>query len=151
LVDHHRLHLLGTLLVADFEAWLGAVDSDASTEGIQPYRDPSDRPILTLADTRWFGPSETWPRELPNYPYIEFWHRLDDALERQAVPGMGPELLGEEAWRGLFSPGALRENPGISLRLWTERALTARRRDVDQLGTSRPAGQPADVGAVETR
>jgi hypothetical protein len=136
---------------ADFEAWLGSVDTDASTEGVQPYRDPSDRPILTLADTHWFGPSETWPRELPNYPYIEFWHRLDDALERQAVPGIGPELLGEEAWRGLFSPGTLRENPGISLRLWTERELTARRRDVDQLGTSRPAGQPADVGAVETR
>lgn len=136
---------------SDFEAWLGSADSDTRTDGVQPYRDPAGRAILTLDDTRWFGPAQTWPRELPNHPYIEFWHRLDDALERHALPGMGPELLGEQAWRGLFSPGALPENPGISIKLWTERALTVQRREVDQIGTTRPAGQPGDVGAIELR
>ena len=136
---------------ADFEAWLRSADVDPATDGAQPYRDPSGRAILTLADTHWFGPSETWPRELPNHPYIEFWHRLDGALEGQALPGMGPELLGETAWRGLFSSGALPENPGIRLDLWTERQTTVRRGDVDQFGAARPAGQPGDVGAVEAR
>lgn len=136
---------------AGFEAWLGSADIDPSTDGAQPYRDPSGGAILTLADTRWFGPAETWPRELPNHPYIEFWHRLDQALGQQALPGMGPELLGESAWRGLFSSGVLSENPGIRIELWTERLLTVRRGDVDQLGNARPAGQPGDVGAVEAR
>jgi len=134
---------------AAFEAWLGSADTDAATDGLQPYRDPSGRPILTLADTHWFGPSETWPRELPNHPYIEFWHRLDDALEQARLPGMGPELMGEDAWRRLFSAGVLGENPSITLRLWTEKTLTVQRRDADQLGTARPAGQPGDTGAIE--
>jgi len=136
---------------AEFEAWLGSVDTDAATDGVQPYRDPSGRPILTLADTRWFGPAATWPRELPNHPYIEFWHRLDDALEQRGPAGMGPELLGEDVWRGLFSSGVLPENPAISVRLWTRKALTVRRRDFDQLGTARPTGRPGDVGAIESQ
>jgi hypothetical protein len=136
---------------ADFEAWLRAADVDPATEGPQPYRDPTGRAILTLADTRWFGPAETWPRELPNHPYIEFWHRLDAELERLALPGMGPELLGERAWRDLFSSGPLPENPGIRLDLWTKRQTTVRRGDVDQFGVARPADQIGDVGAVEAR
>jgi len=149
--EHYRQPGFAAGFKSDFESWLRSVDADATTDGVQPYRNPSGEAILTLADTHFFGPSQTWPRELENHPYIEFWHRLDDAVAGMALAGMGPELMGEAGWRALFAPGVLAENPGISLRLWTERALTVRRRDVDQVGTTRAAGQPGDVGAVERR
>jgi hypothetical protein len=57
---------------SDFEAFLQTVDSDSATAGAQPYPDPAGNPILTLADTAFFGPAETWPRELYNYPWIHF-------------------------------------------------------------------------------
>ena len=36
---------------------------------------------------------------------------------------MGPELLGDAAWRGLFSTGSLNENPGISMTISTRARL----------------------------
>lgn len=133
---------------ADFEAFLQSVDTDAATAGLQPYKNPDGVPILTLAATRFFGPAETWPRELANYPYIEFWHRLDAYLAAQSIPGMGPELLGEAQWRKLFTSGYLAENPNISVMVTTRQTLTMRRLETDQLGHARGA-TPADVGAIE--
>jgi hypothetical protein len=136
---------------ADFEAFLRAADSDSATAGAQPYRNPSGSPILSLADTHWFGPNATWPRELANYPYIEFWHRLDTALEQRAIPGLGMELLGDDAWQSLFQAGHLTENPGIRMTLLNRRELVVKRGATDQLGTARPTGLPGDIGAVESR
>jgi hypothetical protein len=146
----YRLAGFASAFRDDFEAFLQTVDSDAATDGAQPYRDPDGRPILTLADTRFFGPAATWPRELANHPYIEFWHRLDAALKVTAIPGMGPELLGDAAWRSLFSSGDLDENPRIRMRVRTGDAVTVRRLETDQRGTARPAGVPADIGAIES-
>jgi hypothetical protein len=145
---HYGLAGFAATFRADFEAFLQSVDSDAATAGVQPYRNPNGTPILTLASTQWFGPAQTWPRELYNYPYIEFWHRLDTALAQAAVSGMGPELLGDAAWRALFDPGSLAENPGISMTFMTP-GLTVSRLPTDQLGTSRPAQGNADIGAIE--
>lgn len=138
-----------TSFTNDFETFLQTVDADPATAGVQPYRNPSGVPILTLAATRWFGPSQEWPQELENYPYIEFWHRLDDALEAASIPGMGPELLGDAAWRALFSTGALAENPGISITISTRPRLSVTPPTVDQLGRARPAASLADIGAIE--
>jgi len=132
---------------ADFEAFLQTVDSDDETEGIQTYTDPSGNPILTLAATQFFGPAQTWPKELSNYPYIEFWHHLDNAL-RSDVDGIGTELVGDEAWSDLFSSGPLMENPDITMSAWTSPRLIEML-DVDQLGTGRPADSLGDIGAVE--
>jgi len=133
----------------DFEAFLQSVDADAATPGVQPYRDPAGNPILTLAATRWFGPAQTWPAELENHPYIQFWHRLDVAVAVAQIPGMGPELLGDSSWRLLFASGALAENPGINMTVSTQPRLAVQRLSVDQLGRSRPAATPADIGAIE--
>lgn len=133
----------------DFETFLRSADSDLGAAGVQPYRTPSGNPILTLAATQFFGPGETWPKQLENHPYIEFWHRLDTALAAAAIPGMGPELLGDEAWQTLFTSGALTENPGIRMTVSTGPRLTVQRFSVDQLGTARPAGSPGDIGAIE--
>jgi hypothetical protein len=132
-----------------FEAFLQNVDSDDDTAGIQPYTDPSDNPILTLADTQWFGPSQTWPKELPNYPYIHFWHRLDLALLAEGIPGMGPEVLGDDDWAALFTSGTLVENPGITMDVWIRPTPGFAMLEYDQLGTGRPANTLGDIGALE--
>ena len=132
-----------------FESFLQTVDTDNETAGIQPYTDPSGNPILTLADTKWFGPSQTWPKMLYNYPYIEFWHLLDTALAAEMIPGMGPELLGDGAWTDMFSSGRLGENPAITMNMWTSSRLLSFMTDNDQLGTERPANTRGDIGAIE--
>ena len=133
-----------------FEAFLQSVDIDDDTSGVQPYTDPASNPILTLADTQWFGPAQTWPKMLYNYPYIEFWHRLDEALSAEDIPGMGPELLGDQAWESLFPIGiyGLVENPSITMRVWADSNTSIMEPD-DQLGNARPANTLGDIGAIE--
>lgn len=134
---------------SEFESFLGSVDLDPAAPGLQSYLDPTGEPILTLSDTHWFGPAVTWPRELYNYPYIEFWHRLDKALLEAQVPGMGPETLGDGAWETLFSSGPLPENPGITLLLSRQQRLFTELAAIDQLGIPRPVGIRGDIGAIE--
>jgi hypothetical protein len=148
---HYGLAGFAAQFTSAFEAFLQSVDSDTATAGVQPYKDPSGNPILTLSGTHWFGPAATWPKELPNYPYIEFWHRLDSALQARAIPGMGPEVLGDAAWRSLFTNGYLTENPNIRISVQTSSRLTVQRVSVDQLGVARPANAPGDIGAIEAR
>jgi hypothetical protein len=133
--DHYGLTGFASNFTADFETFLKTVDIDDETEGPQPYTDPAGIPILTLADAQWFGPKTTWPKELPNYPYIEFWHRLDVALRAKSIPGMGPELLGDDAWATLFSTGPLVENGDIIMSVTTGSPLTVSKQEVDQNGT----------------
>jgi hypothetical protein len=149
LEGHYGLAGFADAFTADFEDFLQSVDLDPDTPGLQPYEDPAGDPILTLADTRFFGPAQTWPRELENHPYIHFWHRLDLALEAEDIPGMGPELLGDAAWRTLFSSGDLAENPSIRMRVDTRARMTVRRPNVDQRGVVRSSGAPSDIGTIE--
>jgi hypothetical protein len=134
---------------ADFEAFLRSVDLDDTMPGNQPYTDPSGAPILTLAETLWFGPAHTWPRELPNHPWIHFWHRLDEALRAEGIAGMGSEVLGDDAWQTLFSTGPLAENPDITLFIWRSLGFVVDLEETDQLGAARPANARGDVGAIE--
>jgi hypothetical protein len=133
----------------DFEAYLGTVDADAAQAGVQPYADPQGRPILRLSEVQFFGPARTWPREASNQPYIEFWHRLDNELAALALPGIGPELIGDTLWRELFSAGRLAKNGGIELSLDTRARLNLQRQALDQLGQTRPQAGLADIGALE--
>jgi hypothetical protein len=147
--DEYSLTNFAGTFTTDFEAFLAAVDSDGvETNGIQPYTDTNGVPILTLDAAQWFYSIGTWPSKLYNYPYIEFWHRLDDALSASNIPGMGPELLGDDAWQALFNSGALTENPGIDFSIWTA-GYTAQLTDFDQTGTARPVDGLGDIGAVE--
>jgi hypothetical protein len=138
-----------TDFTVDFEDFLQSVDLDEESPGLQPYLDPQGDPILTLADTLFFGPAQTWPRELANHPYIHFWHRLDEALLGEEIPGMGPEVIGDEAWAALFSSGRLPENPSITMSLWQQHAFDVQLEPSDQLGRARPASSLGDVGAIE--
>ena len=135
---------------SDFESFLSNVDIDDTTAGNQPYEDPDGNPILTLADTQWFGPAVTWPKELYNYPYIEFWHRLDNALLAENIPGMGPEVISYEVWDELFpSSGALSENTDIYLRRIPDTFFTVISQTDDQLDNNRPVNSLGDIGAIE--
>jgi hypothetical protein len=132
----------------EFEAYLASVDTDEDAPGVQPHTDPDGNPILVLGDVHWFGPKNTWPKELENYAWIEFWHRLDQALLDRGFPGLGDELVGDGMWGELFRNGSLSENPGITMRR-VKTTTTVRRVDEDQHGHTRPATAPSDIGAVE--
>jgi len=147
--NHYGLTDFASNFTGDFETFLQTVDTDDETAGMQPYTDPLGNPILTLAATQWFGPSKTWPKELSNYPYIEFWHRLDIALRAESIPGMGPELLGDDAWEALFSSGPLVENEDIIMSVTTDSPFTVFMQEVDQIGTERPVDTLGDIGAIE--
>ena len=99
----------------------------------------------------WFGPAVTWPKEIANYPYIHFWHRLDAALMAEDIAGMGSEILGEDAWTALFSPGPLSENSDINMTIQTSPVFYVQLQAVDQYGNVRPAGTLGDIGAIETQ
>ncbi|VGO22733.1 LamG-like jellyroll fold domain-containing protein [Pontiella sulfatireligans] len=147
--DEYNLPNFAYSFTTNFEAFLTTVDSDnTETNGIQPYTDPDGDPILTLAGTLWFGPADTWPSQLSNYPYIEFWHRLDKALEAENILGMGPELLGDDAWQALFDDGDLTENHRIDFSIWTS-SYSALPLTMDQIRIDRPANGLGDIGAVE--
>ena len=149
LEDYYAIVGFAVDFTSDFESFLNSVDLDDSTPGNQPYTDPEDNPILTLADTQWFGPAVTWPKELYNYPYIEFWHRLDDALIAEGIPGMGPELIGDSVWDDLFSSGPLVENTDIEIRMTLSTLFQVYIQQEDQLGTQRPVNLLGDIGAIE--
>jgi len=147
---HYGLPGFAAEFTDDFEAYLRSVDLDDEADGLQPYYDPDGVPIYTLGDTQWFGPENTWPKEVPNHAYIEFWHRLDGALVAAQIPGMGSELLGDEAWAALFSSGPLDENPGIRM-ITGKTEHDVEPGEIDQLGTARPVRDLGDVGAIELR
>lgn len=148
LESHYSLTNFASTFTADFESFLASVDTDDETPGNQPYETPDGHPILTLDDTLWHGPRATWPSKTYNYPYIEFWHRLDVALENENIPGMGQVLLGDDAWAALFDSGALEENESIVMTIWTE-SYTVEPATSDQAGTTRPRDGLGDIGAIE--
>jgi hypothetical protein len=137
---------------SDFETFLNSVDIDDETAGNQPYEDPDGNPILTLADTQWFGPTVTWPKELYNHPYIEFWHHLDNALIAENIPGMGPELISESVWDDLFPlSGPLAENTDIEIIRVPDVFFTVISQTDDQLDNQRPVNGLGDIGAIEVK
>lgn len=146
---HYGLDGFASDFTEDFEAFLRSVDLDEEAPGMQPHLDPSGEPIVTLAATRWFGPSQTWPSYLPNYPYIHFWHRLDRALLSAGIGTMGPEVLGDDAWSALFDSGPLAEDPGITMALWEQEKQGFSMLEVDQRGAPRPTEGTGDIGAIE--
>jgi hypothetical protein len=152
LEDYYSLdHGFSEAFTSDFEAFLGSVDVDDDTEGVQPYTDPSGNPILTLADTLWFGPAVTWPKVLSNHPYIHFWHRLDRTLLDAQILEMGTEVLGDADWAALFSSGPINqgEDPLIVMTVDTVAALGFPMLEVDQVGSERPVNELGDIGAIE--
>jgi len=134
--------------IEDFELFLSTVDIDDTVAGLQPYTDPSGYPILTLEDTLWFGPAETWPSEIANYSYIQFWQRLDKALLAQDISGVGAELLNDTTWTYLFPEGTLIENTSISIEHYPE-TKKIQLSLYDQLGSSRYADLFGDIGSIE--
>lgn len=149
LEDYYSLQGFAARFTADFEEFLGTVDSDDETGGVQPYTDPDGNPILTLADTLWFGPADTWPKEISNYPYIFFWHMLDEALVAEEIPGMGPEILGDDAWLGMFDAGEQPDSPNITMRFYNLPGRKSTMETQDQLAAARPVNGKGDVGAIE--
>lgn len=150
LEDYYDIPGFAETFTDDFEAFLSSIDTDTVTAGNQPYEDPDGNPILTLADTHWYGPNQTWPKELYNYPYIEFWHRLDSALVAEDLPEIGQAVISDEVWNDLFpSSGPLTENTSISMIRIPSTLFTVTSETLDQINNSRPANSLGDIGAIE--
>jgi len=135
-----------------FETFLATVDSiegDVDPPEPDPYVDPEGHPILTLADTQWFGPPESWTKEPENFPYVYFWRELDKALMAEAIPALGSELLGDDAWNFLFSNGDTSDNGDLTIRTFTRMSPSINLLGDDQRGYSRPCGSLGDIGAIE--
>ncbi len=148
--DHFSLSDFATPYTTDFVNFLNSVDADEDTTGVQPYEDPDGNPIISMDRTLWYGPAVTWPKELPNYPYIEFWHRLDNALVAESIPGLGQEILGDDEWKAMFTSGPLAEDNDIVMTVTTEDYLAVLE-DLDQTGNTRPVNSLGDIGAIENR
>lgn len=133
--------------IDDFEDYLGTVDTDGDTDGLQTYTNPQGGEILTLADTLWFGPATTWPSEEYNQAWIDFWHRLDTALEKYVGVenyDIGVEKLGNTFWSNFAY-----NNDKNNMKLITnDRVRAVEKADVDQLGVQRNGD--GDIGAIES-
>ncbi len=147
--NYYDLGDFADTFIENFEDFLESVDLDENEDGNQPYTDPEGNSILTLEDTLWFGPSETWPKELPNYPYIEFWHRLDLALADENIDDMGPELLGDQAWASMFWDGSQGGDTNIIMKVRSPYRQGIDMESVDQTSASRPVNELGDMGAIE--
>jgi hypothetical protein len=136
--DHFKISGFASTFTTDFETFLASSD---------PYYDPDGDPILTVADTGFFGPAETWVKEPENYPLILFWHRFDSAIN-DAVPDLGDELIGDAEWDELFDDELLEENTAIdfSIRSIPRSSYLL---DLDQIGSPRPENGLGDIGAIE--
>ena len=55
--SHYGLPGFAGACTSAFEDYLQTVDADEDEPGVQPYVDPDNNPILTVADTDWFGPA----------------------------------------------------------------------------------------------
>lgn len=62
---------------------------------------------------------------------------------------MGSEVLGEDAWAALYSPGPLTENSDISMTIRTNPVFYVQPEPMDQYGIDRLAGSLGDIGAIE--
>lgn len=141
LETQYGLTNLATDFTTDFEAYLAAVDTDEETLSLQPYTDLDGEAILTLAETLWFGPAETWPSEDANQAWIDFWQLLDVEIGDE----LGMEKIGDEFWGDfIYEAGT----SGLEL---TSRQVVplVGKSELDQLGLQRLGF--GDIGAIELR
>jgi hypothetical protein len=95
----------------------------------------------------WHETAGSWPSDPNNYPYIDFWRALDNAIGGT----LGDVRIGDDFWAA-FPTGSLSDNLTVAIRIeqsWSH-PDPIRLADVDQLGNMRPgAGSYGDVGAIE--
>ncbi len=97
-----------------------------------------------MTGTTFYGPSQTWPTNVQNAPWIAFWRALDVAIEDR----LGTVGLGDDFWND-FPEGAL--DGVVTLNTWPLRAVGLTLQADDQRATARPFGTKGDAGAIEWR
>jgi hypothetical protein len=94
-----------------------------------------------LTGTTWYESLVTWPSDPRNAAWIAFWRGLDQAIAGR----LGMAGLNDDFW-GTFTSGPLGSHIEMSVRRDTRQFARA---STDQLGTARPTGSLADIGAIE--
>jgi len=98
--------------------------------------------IGDMTGVLWYGPATTWPSNLQNVPWIQFWKNLDTELGTS----LDPIKLGDDFWRG-FSNGLWGDN--IMMMVLVEQSPSITPSANDQLGNFRLCAARCAVGAIE--
>ncbi|MFA6148085.1 MAG: hypothetical protein WC899_07745 [bacterium] len=99
---------------------------------------------MSLDNVIWYESPTTWPSDVLNIPWIDFWRGLDNAIAGR----LGAAGLGDDFW-GSF-PGS---HPGdnVTMSVRTTRYGPVGLPGTDQTGHPRPYGPmgAGDIGAIE--
>jgi hypothetical protein len=96
-----------------------------------------------LNDVMWYENAAGWPGDKRNYPWIDFWWGLDNAIAGR----LGTVALGDDFWRSRGT-GAIRLTDNVVMRVTSTTLGPVLPTGTDQLGNPRPNG-PSDIGAIE--
>jgi hypothetical protein len=95
-----------------------------------------------LAGVTFYGPALTWPSNAQNTAWITFWRDLETQIDGR----LGPAGLADGFW-GSFASGPI--GAGLTLSVKVDPLGPVDGPAEDQRGAARPAGLPADCGAIE--
>ena len=91
---------------------------------------------------RFQAESMTWPALAENTAWLDFWRRFDAAVAGRLGPNAGLDNAFWTTFRAQPTEGP------VKLRVFST-IRTVRHQKLDQMGKSRPANKPADIGAFE--
>lgn len=97
------------------------------------------------ANILFYGPPVTWPSNPKNTEWVAFWRDLDAYMAGKGAP-LGPQGIAEEFW-GTMLTGVTSTTVDLVASEAELGLISAA--ESDQLGTPRPIGIMADIGALE--
>jgi hypothetical protein len=97
-----------------------------------------------LHDVMWYENAAGWPGDQRNYPWIDFWRGLDNAIGGT----LGTVQLGDDFWRSRGT-GTIRLTDNVVMSVASMTLGPYLPTGNDQLGNPRPNGTYGDIGAIE--
>ena len=99
---------------------------------------------MSVDDVVFYPDPARWPSDPGNFPWIDFWRGLDNAIGGS----LGTVQLGDDFW-GSFGIGRTQLTDNVALRVASKTLGPFLPGGVDQLGNPRPNGPYGDIGAIE--
>jgi hypothetical protein len=99
---------------------------------------------MPVDNVTWYESPAGWPSDSRNYPWIDFWRGLDNAIAGR----LGAVGLGDDFWRS-YGTGQIVRAGNILLKVSPVTRGPFLPNGVDQRGNPRPNGTAADIGAIE--